>query len=248
MSNSYFQFKQFTIHQDRSAMKVTTDSCLFGAWVADRIKTEKITINNCLDIGTGTGLLSLMLAQKIEATIDAIEIEEKAAQQAIENVANSPWKNNINISTTNATKFISKSFYDLIISNPPFYENELKSPKEERNIAHHSEELSLENLLTIIKKHLSPTGIFALLLPYKRLDQLKKLLIDYGFSLSQITMVKQSVSHDFFRIMLIGKLKSGEIIETLTDELAIKEDSKNGLPPAYTPEFIRLLKDYYLHL
>lgn len=248
MSNSHFQFKQFTIHQDRSAMKVTTDSCLFGAWVADRIKTEKITINNCLDIGTGTGLLSLMLAQKIGATIDAVEIEENAAQQAIENVNTSPWKNNINIFTNNATEFINKSCYDLIISNPPFYENELKSPKEKRNIAHHSEELSLENLLIVIKKHLSLTGIFALLLPYKRLDELNKLLINYGFSLSKITMVKQSVTHDFFRIMLIGKLKSGEIIEPVTDELAIKEDSKNGLSPAYTPEFIRLLKDYYLHL
>ena len=225
-------------------MKVTTDGCLFGAWVAERIKNEKLIINNSLDIGTGTGLLSLMLAQKNpNLTIDAIEIDKEAAEQATENIASSPWKERIKVHCCNAKELQSNSLYDLIISNPPFYENELKSVKSQKNIAHHSDELLLKDLLAIIKKSMSPDGVFCLLLPYKRNAEAKVLLNEAGLRITQMTFVRQSTNHDFFRIMLIGKIATEEPTETMIDEISIKDDTGQ-----YTLAFTNLLKEYYLHL
>ena len=124
MSNTYFQFKQFTIHQDKSAMKVTTDGCLFGAWVADRMTNEVFKKNNCLDIGSGTGILALMLAQKNpNLSISAIEIDKDSFEQASKNIANSPWSPGIKIVHGDIKKFQSPEKFAFIISNPPFYKN-----------------------------------------------------------------------------------------------------------------------------
>ena len=123
MPNNYFQFKQFTIYQHQCAMKVTTDGCLFGAWVAEQVAANKQTYpgnNTLLDIGTGTGLLSLMLAQKTDCMIDAIEMEENAFQQALSNAAQSPWNSRIKITQADARTFSAEKKYDCIISNPPF--------------------------------------------------------------------------------------------------------------------------------
>ena len=161
MANPYFQFKQFTIHHDRFAMKVTTDSCFFGAWVAEEIKKEKRKIKNALDIGAGTGLLSLMIAQKNKIEIDAVEIDKDASQQAKENIEASPWKNQIHIFNEDIVSFQPGKKYDCIISNPPFYENELASEKQKRNIAHHSEQLTISEVLRVIKNHLDEEGFFS---------------------------------------------------------------------------------------
>src|SRR5262245_3491214 len=131
MANNYFQFKQFTIHQDRCAMKVTTDSCLFGAWVASResaARSSPGTRRRILDIGGGTGLLALMLAQRTNAFIDSIEIDKDAFQQAEENVKASPWSDRISLYHGDAREFSFQHKYQTIICNPPFYEKELKSP------------------------------------------------------------------------------------------------------------------------
>lgn len=133
MANSYFQFKEFTVRQERASMKVCTDACLFGAYAANQL----IFINpaECLDIGTGTGLLSLMLAQKIPANIDAVEIEYASYSQAKGNFEHSPWREQLNVFHTDINQFQSEKKYNCIISNPPFFEKDLKSEDEKKNAA-----------------------------------------------------------------------------------------------------------------
>lgn len=245
MPNSYFQFRQFIIHQDQSAMKVTTDACLFGAWAAKNIAGRK-EIKKILDIGTGTGLLSLMLAQKNStALIDAIEIDEAAARQAMENVAHSPWQNNIKVKHADIKKpdTIVSTGYDIILSNPPFYEKEIRASERRANLARHDQGLLLPDLLSIIKKNLHPDGRFYLLLPYKRRQQVKRLLADNDFDTEQLILVKQSVNHDYFRLMICGKINTRQTGEKAIEEIAIKDENDK-----YTLPFIALLKDYYLYL
>lgn len=230
-------------------MKVTTDGCLFGAWVAEKIGNSNQDIKHVLDIGTGTGLLSLVLAQKNKAVhIDAVEIDKDAAAQAIENVILSSWAERIKVYPVDAKEFQSNILYDLIISNPPFYENELKSGIDQKNVAHHSQDLSLKELIAIIKKCLKPDGFFCLLLPYKRNAEVKVLLSEQDMPITQITFVRQSNNHDFFRIMLTGKSSTAETAEIVFEEIAIKEGSLKNASDKYTPAFINLLKEYYLHL
>lgn len=224
-------------------MKVTTDACLFGAWVSEQINNEKSVINNCLDIGTGTGILSLMIAQKNpEAIFDAIEIDDSAAAQAIANVAGSPWAERINIIQDDIKSFDPGKKYDMIISNPPFYEKELKADNNQKNIAHHNEGLLLSELPAIIASNLKENGSFYLLLPYKRQNEIRKMLTEQKLSLRNMTLVRQSTSHDYFRIMLQGTL-TDEKKETGINEISIKGEKEE-----YTPEFVYLLKDYYLNL
>jgi tRNA1Val (adenine37-N6)-methyltransferase len=261
MANSYFQFKKFIIYQDRCAMKVTTDGCLFGAWVAERVVSRQSLVMSpsaaigmptamrvslvpmMLDIGAGTGLLSLMIAQKNNLTIDAIESDKDAFEQACENIKASPWSDRINLVHEDAKVVEFRYPYDIIISNPPFYENELKGGNIKKNLAHHNEGLLLHELLTIIKKNLKPDGVFFLLLPFKRNAEIIKLLTEQEFIIQQMVFVRQSVNHDYFRMMLAAKIKTGEAVETKIDEISIK----NGTDQ-YSADFIKLLKDYYLHL
>lgn len=225
-------------------MKVTTDGCLFGAWAAERIGRQELGVGNILDIGTGTGLLALMFAQKNQnAFIDAIEIDKDAAEQAAENIAASPWSDRINIIHADARNYFFSHQYDIIISNPPFYENELKADDKKRNIAQHGDELSLTELLLVIKNNLSPLGSFYLLLPYKRSEEIKYLLLENDLTVLNIVFVKQSVQHGYFRMMLAGKLKTGGTNEAAINEIAIWDEKQQ-----YTDTFINLLKDYYLHL
>lgn len=227
-------------------MKVTTDGCLFGALVAERINNSGLLINNCLDIGTGTGLLSLMLAQKITTTeIDAIEIDEAAAKQAQSNADASPWKDKIFVLPGDA-KDMAYTFakeYDVIISNPPFYENELASPDLQKKTAHHDSGLLLTELLQVIKDVLHPEGRFYLLLPYKRLLEVGLLFQKYNLAVTHTTLVRQSTQHSPFRFFAEGQHSTGSEKIYTKDEIAIR-DEKNE----YTNKFNDLLKDYYLHL
>jgi tRNA1Val (adenine37-N6)-methyltransferase len=244
MANNYFLFKEFTILQEKAAMKVTTDACLFGAWAANKLAEKDQTDLQILDIGTGTGLLSLMLIQKTtSALIDAIEIDRNAYEQAIENVMDSRWKEKIQVFHADIKSFESEKKYDIIISNPPFYENELKAVNLKKNLAHHNDGLLLSEIVELIKKFLAPGGQFYLLFPYKRYEELKKLLTVHYFQLDDLSLVKQTVSHDYFRIMLCGSLPPSIPFETACNEISIKDKDDN-----YTPAFIKLLKDYYLYL
>jgi tRNA1Val (adenine37-N6)-methyltransferase len=241
MSNTYFQFKQFIIHQEKSAMKVTTDACLFGAWAAEKCKSDHAKI--VLDAGAGTGLMSLMFAQKNpNSSIDAIEIDGESFDQAKENVSSSPFADRIELFHGDVRTFPFPGKYDLIISNPPFYENELRSEKEKKNVAHHGDQLSLKELLTAVTSNLDEQGYYFLLLPYKRQQQVMAFISEAGLGIVEMILVRQSTRHDYFRIMLQGGLKkNNEAVEI--NELSIWNEKEN-----YTEEFTRLLKDYYLHL
>src|SRR5687768_4644120 len=149
-------------------MKVTTDACLFGAWCAQEVHGLVNPADYILDIGAGSGLLSLMLAQKNQVIIDAVEIDTAAAEQAKDNVASSPWEDRINIINTRVLNWKVGKRYRYIVSNPPFYESDLKSEKKSKNIAHHDEGLRLNVLLDFIENHLTADGRFFLLLPAKR--------------------------------------------------------------------------------
>ena len=220
-------------------MKVCTDACLFGAWIGEEVRSTKYEVRNILDIGAGTGLLSLMLAQQTAAQIDAIEMDETAAERAGDNFEASPWKERLQVITGDAKLVHLGKKYELIISNPPFFENDLKSEDTKRNLALHSEQLSLQELLLVIQSHLSPNGKFAVLLPYHRKDVFIRLAGNEGFFLEESISVKQTPKHTFFRAMLLFSAVEVALAEK---EIIIREGE------AYSNDFISLLKDYYLKL
>ena len=238
MANSYFQFKQFTIQQDKCAMKVCTDACVFGAFVAEYLAPQKI--NNCLDIGTGTGLLSLMIAQKNDMSIDTVEINAEAYLQAKENIENSIYKNKISIHNQNILEFDNKEKYDFIISNPPFYEGDLMSSQQNKNQAKHNESLTLPKLLQSIIRLLKDNGEFAVLLPFHRIIEFELLANDLNYFVQKEILMKQTPKHPYFRCIQIYSCT--QLIKT-TSDLIIKDE--NNL---YTNSFVELLKDYYLDL
>jgi tRNA1Val (adenine37-N6)-methyltransferase len=238
--NSYFKFKQFTIQQDKCAMKVCTDACLFGAWAANYLVTQKINPATILDIGTGTGLLSLMLAQKTDAAITAVEIEEAAYTQATENIAASIFKNKITVHLADITKHIFPNKFDTIICNPPFFEDQLKSNNLARNAAMHATTLSYEALAKAINENLTENGNAFLLLPHYAIAQFEKIFAGENLFVQHIVHVKHSPTHPFFRAILrIGKSSVSKTLE----EISIKEIDRE-----YSESFVGLLKDYYLYL
>lgn len=252
MANTYFQFKHFTIHQQRCAMKVTTDGCLFGAysasWLLGHYVDRLVSVDNAmlriLDIGSGTGLLSLMIAQKnTNMVIDAIDIDAEAAEQSQENFNASPWKNNLQVHQSTIQDFADSDTrkYDLIISNPPFYEQQLKSEHQLRNTAHHSSVLTLNELFFCTDKLIKPDGYFIVLLPFYRTDEAIQLAEKHHLFLQEKILVKQTPKHDYFRsILVFSVIKPKHIVEK---QIIIKDEQNE-----YTKGFNELLKDYYLKL
>ncbi|MEL7147523.1 MAG: methyltransferase, partial [Bacteroidota bacterium] len=173
MDNDYFQFKQFRVVQRQAGMKVTTDSCVFGALLKNILPVEKI---NLLDIGTGTGLLALMVAQlRPEARMTAVEVDVEAFRQAQENIGKSPWSDRITLvhqAVQEYQKTASKKF-EVIISNPPFYAAHQHSLDSRRAKAHHTVTLSQADLAATVEHLLMPDGIFVVLLPSFEMEKLR---------------------------------------------------------------------------
>jgi Predicted O-methyltransferase len=237
MPNPYFQFKQFTIQQDQCAMKVCTDACILGAWFSAKIP-EYSTV---LDIGSGTGLLMMMLAQRSSAEIHGIEIDLDSYKQLKENISQNKWRERLKAFPGDVRTYAFPAKYNFIISNPPFFENDLASDKEREQVAKHSKTLTLDELITVIDKNLQPFGSFGVLLPYHRWAYFDKLAAAFGFFLTEKLFVKQSLRHGYFRAILHYSRRREQFAPGY--ELIIqKEDG------AYTGEFVELLKDYYLYL
>jgi tRNA1Val (adenine37-N6)-methyltransferase len=236
MPNDHFEFKQFKVKQPGCAQKVSTDACLFGAWVASRAGTFRIG----LDIGTGTGLLMLMLAQKHDAEIEGIEIEESCAVQARENLEASPWKNRLSVLKADVKSYQFEKKYDLVISNPPFYENQLRSPDPSKNLAWHSHELNLAELAAVASGLLSANGILCILLPWSRKDELLSLAAHHSLHPVRILTVKHTRDHQPGRCMVMLSERKGDVVE---ESLEIRNEDGS-----YSNAFIELLGDYYLFL
>jgi tRNA1Val (adenine37-N6)-methyltransferase len=232
--NHYFQFRQFRINQERCAMKVSTDSCLFGAWVASRIPSGTSRI---LDIGAGTGLLSLMAAQCCDADIEAVEIEAGCFGQLKENIEGSPWTSRIRPVEADIRKYQAPA-YDLIISNPPFYEQQLVSPDPGANAARHSTELGLGELLDVICRLRGLHGLAAILLPFYRKEELLTMAGKKGLYPSSIMDARHSPSHPWYRTMVMF---SGQQQEPIRESISVRNTGGQ-----YTDEFSALLEPYYL--
>lgn len=218
-------------------MKVCTDACLFGALVAN----SKLSMTDCLDIGTGTGLLSLMLAQKNSfVKIHGIEIDSDSVRQANQNFIESPWAERLFVYETDALDFNPGKKYDCIISNPPFFENDLHSPDTNKNNAKHNTSLTLVQLLETVNRLLDNKGSFAVLLPYRRLDYFVEEAAKYHLHLDRQVLVKQTAGHDFFRVILFFSRTKKQATK---EEIIIKDNEGK-----YTTAFIEVLKDYYLYL
>jgi tRNA1Val (adenine37-N6)-methyltransferase len=235
MSNPYFQFRQFTIYQDQCAMKVCTDACILGAWFSEKVSSY----SRILDIGSGTGLLMLLLAQRHKGDIRGIELDLAAFRQLQDNIAKSPWKEQLKAFPGDVRTFSFPDPFDFIIVNPPFYEGDLAAASESANLARHSKELTLAELLPVIGTNLSPEGSFGILLPYHRTDYFEELAAGHGFSLREKLLVRQTPRHDFFRSILHFS-RYRERFVPLT-ELTIKNAEGR-----YTEEFIELMEDFYL--
>lgn len=238
MRNGYFQFKQFTVHQDQCAMKVCTDACILGAWFADKAPAYA----RVLDIGSGTGLLMLMVAQKHKGEIRGIEIDLDAFRQLKENISQSPWRQLLKVYPGDVRSFSFLEKFDFIISNPPFFENDLPAATAAANLARHSKELTFSELLEAIDTNLSKTGSFGVLLPYHRTAWFEEeASTRFGFILKEKLLVRQTPRHDFFRSILHFSRRRDNFI--LTTELTIQNNDG-----AYTEDFTELMRDYYLNL
>lgn len=220
--------------QANCAMKVTTDSCLFGAWAASNLKNEEII----LDIGGGTGLLSLMLAQKSDAIIHSVEVEHGCYAQLVDNINSSAWKRHLTAYENDIKLFDAGMKYDMIISNPPFYEQQLKSPIHTTNLARHSDQLSLMEFFTHAERLLNGYGTLFVLMPFYRKKELLTTAEKFNLFSVDIADVKQTPKHEPFRTMIsFSKERKALTNETIT----IKDDAGD-----YTERFRDLLGDYYL--
>jgi len=229
-----FRFKSFTVEQDNAAMKVGTDGVLLGAWV------NVEGVQRILDIGTGTGLIALMSAQRcLSADIDAVEISADACAIANLNFQSSDWSDRINLHSTPIQDYETDTAYDLIICNPPFFTGGTLSSSDERNKVRHTVKLPNGDLIRAVRRLLSPDGSFSVVLPLIEGLRFKEMAESSGFYCRKMTEVKGHVDKDVERLLLTFKKSSGIC---KVDELSINQSSKRH---DYTPQYVEMVKDFY---
>lgn len=237
MSNIFFRFKQFTVFQDSCAMKVGTDGVLLGAW------TNVNKCNHILDVGVGTGLVALMLAQRNkDACIYAIDIDDDCVAQAHKNIENSPFAEQIGVEKKSFQEYAATTNhrYDLIVSNPPYFQNALKSPSRSRNYARHNDSLSFFEIMSQGASLLNEDGRIALILPHDFKQQLLEHAATVHLFANRITNVFPLQHKSAKRLLIeLGRQDKGCIENNLTIELSRHH---------YTDEFIALTKSFYLNL
>lgn len=237
MANSFFRFKQFTINQDRCAMKVGTDGCLLGAW-ADLSNSR-----NILDVGCGSGLIAIMAAQRCpKATITGIELDKDASMQAQENVSASPWNEHINIVHADFLQYTPTEKFDTILSNPPYFTSSMKCPDDKRTKARHDDSLSSGDLLAHAHELLIDEGKLSVVIPTEQKDVWNNQAIILGLNMTRLTYIHTRLSIAPKRVLLeFTKTNRNTLIKTTTFVL---EDE----PGKYSEEAIKLLQPFYLKL
>ena len=234
-----FKFKQFAVNQDRCAMKIGTDAVLLGAWCPIENNPKSI-----LDIGAGTGILALMLAQRTNADqIDALEIDEEAYEQCVENFEGSPWADKLFCYHAGLDEFVDdpEDEYDLIISNPPFYSEDFKTSDEQRDLARFQDAMPFEDLIEAADLLLSENGTFAVVIPYKEEDRFIELCAEYELYPVKATRVKGSHKTPIVRSLLA--FKRFELSVLTADELVVEINRHE-----YTDDYINLTQDFYLKM
>ncbi|MFB1039701.1 MAG: methyltransferase [Polaribacter sp.] len=236
-----FQFKEFTIQQDKSAMKIGTDGVLLGAWCTVDTYPDSI-----LDIGAGTGVIALMLAQRSDAmTIDAVEVDADGYEQTVENFEKSDWGDRLYCYNATFQEFADEiadeeERYDLIVSNPPFYTDDFESENASRNKARFTSSLSFEELIFGISKILSENGIFSTIIPFKEEINFIKMAKEHHLFLNKVCRVQGNTESEVKRSLLSFSFQETEIQETLL----IIEIARHQ----YTEDYIKLTKDFYLKM
>ncbi|HEA29802.1 MAG TPA: methyltransferase domain-containing protein [Leeuwenhoekiella sp.] len=233
-----FQFKQFTVAQDRTAMQVGTDGVLLGAWVPLESEPQSI-----LDIGTGTGVIALMLAQRSDAaTIDALELDDAAYEQAVENFEESSWGDRLFCYHAHLYEFVTEidDTYDLLVCNPPFFENGQKTGDNARDQARFEEAMPFELLVSAAAKLVNPQGVFAVILPYARKAEFLNLAAKAELYPFKITNVRGNPEKDFKRVLIALSIKTQDVAE---DELTIEKSRHD-----YTEDYTALTQDFYLNM
>lgn len=240
-----FKFKQFTIHQDNCAMKIGTDGVLLGAWAS-----LKNNPNSILDIGSGTGIIALQLAQRSDAEIiDALEIDDNAYEQAVENFENSDWGDRLFCYHASIQQFVNEidSKYDLIISNPPFYSDDFETKNEARNTARFTSSLSFNELLISVSKLLDKDGLFSTIIPFTEEQHFIELASKVHLFPSRICRVKGTPKSNIKRSLLEfsfrPRLNIGQENEAEITELAIEIERHQ-----YTENYKELVKSFYLKM
>lgn len=242
---SIFRFKQFQIHQDKCAMKIGTDGVLLGAWASLPKKAY-----NILDIGAGTGIIALMLAQRSNAeNIEAIELNDDAYEQCVENFENSDWRDRLFCFHASFDEFVHEyasgtldesDLYDVIVSNPPFYAEEVSSGTIARDNARQNSALPFEELISGVAKLLGREGVFSTIIPFKEEENFILLAENQKLFPNRITRVKGTKNASFKRSLLAFSFKK---MDVLSDELIIEMERN-----VYTNQYIALTKDFYLKM
>jgi len=236
MANDYFIFKEFTINQERSAFKVGTDGVLLGA-CSDISEAGKI-----LDIGTGTGLIAIMAAQRTHASIIAIEPETGSFEQAVENVKDCKWRERITVIRTDINSFSAENEqkFDSILTNPPYFRDSLRNPDEAKSSARHTFSLSPDDILKACSKLLDPDGNLQLILPYEEGTLFIAEASGYGFFCNRIIKVKPNPTGKIIRlIMKFERTKRPVHEKFLTIETGVRHQ--------YTEEYKEVTKEFYLN-
>lgn len=233
-----FKFKKFTIEHDRCAMKIGTDSVLLGAWVDLSFKPDSV-----LDIGTGSGIIAVQIAQRCDAdSIDAVEIDIDAYEQCVDNFENSPWADRLFCYHASAQEFADEieESYDLIISNPPFYKEDYKTDIPSRDLARFSDALPFDHLIETVNKLLSKTGRFALIIPRKEESNFIQFALEKGLFPQRICRISGSKNSKEIRSMIeFTRQQSTPDIEQLCIEISRH---------VYTPEYKKIVEDFYLNM